>query len=295
MRHRWGIIGFGEAGRAFAAQLSKQNGARLFVTDPLLNGTAASPVLRTKVGAISAEVIDDIATLVQKAEVCLSLVTPTSALAVAHAAGQAWREGLFIDCNSVSPDEKREMAGCFPPGAFVGAAILGSIAGEGTDSRIVLDGLSAEKAEEILNAAGFRSKAISTNVGAAAALKMCRSVFMKGIECLLIETMLAASEFEITPAVLESVEDTLQRFGFAGMVEMLVTTHAVHCRRRSDEMEKVSGMLTSMRLPNSMSAASGQLLAASARFGVTGYFQGQLPPGARPVIEYLKRKYKENF
>ncbi len=290
MPHKWGIIGFGEAGSAFAAHLSRQDGTQLVITDPVLTQMPA-PALRAKLHGTKAEVVDEIAQLVERSEICVSLVTPKSAGAVARAAASPWRGELFIDFNSVSPAEKRHMAGFFPDGAFVGGAILGSIAGEGATSRLALDGPRAADAERALNAAGFRSQAISTSPGAAAALKMCRSIFMKGVECLLVETMLAAADYQITGAVLDSIADTLRTYGFRPMAEMLVTTHAVHCSRRSDEMERVAEMLSGMCLPNVMSAASREFLARSAKTGITEHFRGELPAASDPVIKFLKQSY----
>jgi 3-hydroxyisobutyrate dehydrogenase-like beta-hydroxyacid dehydrogenase len=281
----WGIIGCGEAGSTFAAHLSRQDGINVMITDPALE--------LARLGGTSAQIVEDVPSLVRSADICLSLVTPNAALQVARAAAAAWRQGLFVDLNSVSPAEKRQMTALFPAGGFVGGAILGSIAGEGAASRVVLDGPSAAQAEMLLNSAGFRSRAISAVPGAAAAMKLCRSIFMKGIECLLVETILAASEFEITDAVLASVEDTLEGYGFGPMVEMLVTTHAVHCERRSEEMRRVTDMLSAMGLPNAMSAASITLLSMSAATGLTRHVGGVLPSSSGVVIEYLKRSYKE--
>jgi 3-hydroxyisobutyrate dehydrogenase-like beta-hydroxyacid dehydrogenase len=194
-----------EGGSTFAAHLSRQDGMSLVITDPALD--------RARLDGISAQIVENVPTAVRNAEVCLSLVTPNAAFLVAREAAGAWRQGLFVDLNSVSPAEKRQMAGLFPAGAFVGGAILGSIAGDGAASRVVLDGPSATQAESLLNSAGVRSQAISAAPGAAAAMKLCRSIFMKGIECLLLETMLAASEFQITDAVLASVEEMLGASG----------------------------------------------------------------------------------
>lgn len=293
MANTWGIVGFGEAGSTFAAHLARLEGAHVVITDPVLTRMPGNERF-ARLNGVQAAVVDDIRALVSCADLCLSLVTPKSAMDAARAAASAWRDGLYIDFNSVSPAEKMKMAALFPRNAFVGAAILGSIAGEGSATRLALDGPAAGQAEALLNAAGFFSKAIGNHLGSAAALKMCRSIFMKGIECLLVETMLAAEEYQITTAVLESIRDTVQKYGFEPMVEMLITTHAVHCGRRSDEMEGVAAMLTEMHLPNIMSSASRAVLASSAKMGLTAHFRGALPSDSHSVIAILKQSYAEN-
>ncbi len=292
MERRWGIIGFGEVGSAFGAHLL-QGAAKVYVTDPRLTGGPSEDGARVKPAGTSAEVVDDIPTLVSQSEICLSVVTPGAAMEVARLAGAAWQNGLFIDFNSVSPLEKRQMSALFPAGAFVGGAILGSVAGEGAKARLALDGTSAERAQDLLKAASFNSVAVGRSIGSAAALKMCRSVFMKGIECVLVETLLAAAQFQMTEPVLETVEDTFRNYGFRPMVEMLVTTHALHCGRRADEMQRVAVMLSGMRLPNDMSEASSAFLSRSDSSGITQHFNGRLPASADSVIQFLEEIYRE--
>jgi 3-hydroxyisobutyrate dehydrogenase-like beta-hydroxyacid dehydrogenase len=295
LEQTWGIIGFGEAGSTFAAHVSQRNGIRLLITDPVLNEARSAAALCAKLNGAIVEVMVDVPALVESTEMCLSLVTPRAAIEVARQAASVWQQGLFVDFNSVSPVEKSEMAALFPPGVFVGGAILGSVAGEGAASALALDGPSAGRAQALLNAAGFRSNAISTKPGAAAALKMCRSVFMKGMECLLVETLLAASSFEITEAVLASIEQTFESYGFRPLLEILITTHAVHCARRSDEMERVAAMLSSMHLPSPMSEASRDLLTQSRKSGVTEHFRGMPSSTSQAIIEYLKNHYEEKL
>jgi hypothetical protein len=77
------------------------------------------------------------------------------------------------------------------------------------------------------------------------------------------------------------------------MVEMLVTTHAVHCDRRAEEMQRVAGMLSAMHLPHAMSEASRAFLSMSGATSVPRHFRGALPSSSGAVIQYLQRSYKE--
>src|ERR1700730_7944194 len=123
----WGIIGFGEAGSAFASHLSRQSGCVLVITDPVLNQKDRPEVFRRRLDGINAEIVPDIPALMRSSDISLSLVTAGVALEVARTAAASWEKGLYVDLNSVSPVEKQQMAALFPPGAFVGGAILGSI------------------------------------------------------------------------------------------------------------------------------------------------------------------------
>lgn len=294
MELRWGIIGFGEVGSAFAKHLLQQGATRLLATDSRFSADECSSLNRDNPGLPSIQFVPDIRTVVQDSDLCLSLVTPRAASEVGEAAASCWAQGLFIDFNSISPMQKRQIASLFPPRVFVGGAILGSVAGEGASSQLALDGPSAEHARALLDSAGFNSTAVGEIIGAAAALKMCRSIFMKGIECLSVETLLAASHFQITDAVLESLDATIRKYGFRPMIEMLVTTHALHCGRRSDEMQQVTEMLADIPLPNTMSEAARKCLSSSSSSGITQHFDRKLPRSAEIVIEFLDHHYEEN-
>ena len=290
---RWGIIGFGEAGAMFARQIGSRAGRLVRVTDPLLNREPRPEHMRQRLASVKVEIAPDIAGLVTACDVVLSLVTARVAGAVAARAARAGGRGLFVDFNSLSPAEKAGAAARFAAGRFVDGAILGSVAGEGPRAPLALAGPRAGDAHTLLDGAGFHSAVVSPAVGGASALKMCRSVFMKGIECLLVETLLAAARYGVTEPVLQSIEGTFNSYGLRPMIKMLVTTHAAHCRRRSDEMRSVSRMLKQLGLPSRMSKASELLLRASGEAGLTGHFQNRVPERVEDVIEFLMRSYEE--
>lgn len=289
----WGIIGFGEAGSAFAHHISGQLGDPVRVTDPLLNTPYPPASIRQRLKGSSILAVRDIPELMTQCDIVLSLVTPHVAPRVAAQAAASPQHGLFIDFNSVAPTEKQESATHFANNSYADGAILGSISTGVARIPLALAGPRAADAHTLLAAIGLRTAIIGSEVGDASALKMCRSIFMKGIECLLVETALAAARFGITRQVLESVEQTLTADSFQAAVNMLLTTHAVHCGRRSDEMQHVALMLEQMGLPNTMSIAARDLLATSYRAGLPDHFQGVVPDDSGAVVEYLSDVYRQ--
>jgi 3-hydroxyisobutyrate dehydrogenase-like beta-hydroxyacid dehydrogenase len=293
-RLRWGIIGFGEAGSAFAEHLNNQHTIPVRITDPVLNLPVLRDHVRQRLSGLSVKILPDIPQLMADCDVVLSLVTPSVAVDISSEAGAAWQRGLFLELNSVSPKEKSQMAAFFREESFVDGAILGSIAGTGAKSPLALAGPRAGQAQDLLTSTGFNVSVTSLEVGGASALKMCRSIFMKGIECLLIETLMAADASNIAGLVLKSIEETFKSYGFQPMVEMLVTTHAAHCGRRSHEMQRVAQMLEEMGLPHPMSSAACNLLAISQQTGITEQFKASVPNDPKKVIRYLKQFYAED-
>jgi 3-hydroxyisobutyrate dehydrogenase-like beta-hydroxyacid dehydrogenase len=287
----WGFIGFGEAGSAFASHISKHLKRPIFVSDPLLNSHPIPGTVRERLDIAHAEVLRDVASLAAKCDLVVSLVTPRVASAVAGQAAKAWKRGLFIDFNSVSPSEKRAMADLFPQGTYVDGAILGSVAQEGAASPLAVAGPRASRASASLRRVGLTVSVAGPQVGAASALKMCRSIFMKGLECLFVETLMAAGEFDLAQSVLKSIEQTFQFYGFRRLVQMLVTTHAVHCSRRSDEMQSATTMMHEMGMPGHMTKAARDFLTDSARAGLPDHFRTSEPDEFGAVIGYLRNTY----
>ena len=278
-QRRWGIIGFGEVGSTFARHLSDQTGKPVGVADPVLHQDPPAPQVQQRLQGVSIQLARDIEELVASADIVLSTVTVRVAADVGVEAARTWREGLFIDLNSTEPGTKQSIAGSFPGDSYVDGAILGAIKGEGAATPMALAGPRSGEALEAFQEAGFRAFVTSPQVGTASALKLCRSVFMKGLECLFVETLLAARQFDLQQPVLETIEQTLRAYGLIPMADMLVTTHAVHCGRRSREMDGAVSMLQEMGLPSAMSEASRSFLDGSSRTGLVEHFGLVVPEG----------------
>ena len=58
----------------------------------------------------------------------------------------------------------------------------------------------------------MNAKAISTQVGVASAIKMCRSVLVKGLEALAVECLFAARRYGAEKEVLASLAATIRRW-----------------------------------------------------------------------------------
>lgn len=284
---RWGIIGYGEVGSALARHLSDPGGAEVRVTAPSLTRPDATA---PQSGGPGLKISRDVRALVQDSDVVLSAVSPKAAGRVARTVAATRPDVLFIDLNSTSPREKGRAAGNFS-GSFVDGAILGSFAGRGTEVPIALSGPRSGEADSLLSTTGLRTSVVGPEVGAAAALKMCRSVFMKGLECLFIEAYLAGARFNLSEALKETIEQTFSTYTIREFSTMLLTTHALHADRRAHEMTDVVETLRESGLPSPMSAASRSLLEESVRAGLEEAFGYRIPDDPEEVIQALSRHY----
>lgn len=279
MTPRWGLVGFGEAGRVIGAALAA-SGADLAVHDRLLLDPERGAGLAEAVRAAGAEPVSDIAGLADR-DVVLSLVTPATALDAAEGFAPAARDGvLWIDLNSTAPQVKEAVVAALPAARVVdGVMTGGGIRLDGSRIPISLAGPDAAEAAALLSGAGFSAAVVGDRVGAAAALKMLRSVVVKGLEGLWTEALLAAAEMDVVEPLLAMVEETLDRWPTRDFATMLVTTHVAHAARRQVEARMVRDTVAGTGVEPLMAAA----LVAREERTVRGLERMGRPPGEVPA------------
>jgi 3-hydroxyisobutyrate dehydrogenase-like beta-hydroxyacid dehydrogenase len=276
---RWGLVGFGEAGRVIGAALAG-SGADLAVHDRLLLDPERGAGLAEAVRSAGAEPVRDLAGLADR-DVVLSLVTPATALAAAEGFAPAARDGvLWIDLNSTAPPVKEAVVAALPAARVVdGVMTGGGIRLDGSRIPISLAGPDAAEAAALLSGAGFTAAVVGERVGAAAALKMLRGVVVKGLEGLWTEALLAASEMDVVEPLLAMVEETLDRWPARDFATMLVTTHVAHAARRRVEARMVRDTVAGTGVEPLMAAA----LVAREERTARGLERVGRPPGEVPA------------
>ena len=289
MRPRWGLVGFGEAGRVIGAALAA-SGADLAVHDRVLLDPERGPALAEAVRAAGARPVAEVAGLADR-DVVVSLVTPATALAAAEGFAPVAREGvLYVDLNSTAPQVKEAVAAALPGARVVdGVMTGGGIQLDGSRIPISLAGPDAAEAARLLSGAGFSVAVVGERVGAAAALKMLRSVVVKGLEGLWTEALLAAHEMDVVEPLLAMVEETLDRWPTRDFATMLVTTHVAHAGRRQVEARMVRDTVAGTGVEPFMSAALVARQERTARgLEQAGRRPGDVPATLAEALEVLR-------
>src|SRR5690606_26870285 len=149
--------------------------------------------------------------LAARCGVIFSAVTADQALVVAKEASTYLNPGaLFVDVNSASPDTKAACAEFVEAnqGRYVDVAIMGAVAGYGLRVPMLLGGPHAAECADLLSDWGMNATDASRKLGAVSAIKMCRSVVVKGLEALVIESFTAARAYGVEDAVVASLRQT---------------------------------------------------------------------------------------
>ena len=256
------LVGFGEAGTLLAEGCVKA-GAKVSTYDIKVGDAALRPALAERAETLGVVLHDSLESAVRGADLVISAVTASSARAAAESAAEFLKPGqYFMDINSVSPATKGidrdaiERSGAF----YVESAVMAPVPPYGLKVPMLLGGAQAAVLSESLNKLGLRTRAVATRVGVASAIKMCRSVMIKGIEALTVECMTAARSYGAEKEVLASLAETFPSMGWTGdLPDYLISRVAEHGRRRAAEMREVVETLQDVDIAPLMSSATAQL------------------------------------
>ncbi len=240
---RWqvGLVGYGEVGRILAEDLRKQN-VKIAAYDIKLAGEQAAP-LREHAAKFGVALAKSHADLAAQADFIVSAVTASQAVPVAEACAPAvTKDAWFLDFNSASPGAKQRAAAMIDGagGRYVEGAVMTSIPPYRIKVPLLLGGGGAGELAPLLVALGFDAKVASEKLGVASAVKMCRSVMIKGLEAMVIESFTTARAYGVEDAVLASLAETFPAINWEKQGAYFFQRVIEHGRRRSEEVREVA-------------------------------------------------------
>lgn len=278
------LIGFGEAGSTFADAAGWEAGAAAF--DVL-------PARRAAMEAAGVLVCASAECALSDAGIVLSLVTADAALCAAKDYAALLKPGaLWCDMNSVAPDTKRAAAQAVEAagGRYVDVAVLAPVNPARMNVPLLVSGAAAEAAAGALHAAGFANvRVVGSEVGRASAIKMIRSVMVKGIEALTAEMMLAAEAAGVTDEVLASLDASEKPQAWATRAAYNLERMTTHGLRRAAEMEESAKTLIGLGVEPVMTSGTvrrqREMAASSSNSKPLpfGSSEARTPPAARGV------------
>jgi len=251
------FIGFGEAGHAIASGL-REAGLENMVAWDILFPKAEGTKLRAAADAVGVRVGQSAAEAVREAELVFSAVTAASS-AEAAASVKAHLRGkpFFLDINSVSPGRKQDTSKMLGPAArYIDVAVLAPIYPARHQTPLLIAGPDSQALTPTLAGLGMRASIAGTEIGAAAAIKMVRSVMIKGIEALTLECFLAASRAGVVDEVAASMRNNYPGLDWGKIVPYNLERMAVHGERRAAEMEEVADTLRELGVEPLMTSAT---------------------------------------
>ncbi len=279
------VIGFGEAGSILAEGLAAKN-FQVKTWDilftQLVAQTAGKPsgeALKSLALQVNVEPASSLEAALDQVNVVFSAVTASESENVARDCARFLKaQQIFVDINSVSPSTKqRNQKVVGVNGArYVDAAVMAPVPPYGIAVPILLGGSAAKEVKHLFTPAGMRMDVVAKTIGHASAIKMCRSVMIKGLEALTIESMYAARHYGVEEAVLASLHESFPSLGWdKELPEYLISRVVVHGHRRAAEMREVATTVREAGIEPLMSSAIAERqdqladIAASGKIGFT--------------------------
>jgi 3-hydroxyisobutyrate dehydrogenase-like beta-hydroxyacid dehydrogenase len=246
---RVSFIGFGEAGQAIAAGL-RDAGIEQIAAWDILFPEQAGARLKDAGDKFGVRLAESAADAVRGTDMVISAVTAASSLEAARSvAPHLTGSPYYLDINSVSPGRKQETAKLLDGVArYVDVAVIAPIHPLRHKTPLLVSGPHAEEISPLLRELEMQLTVVSPDTGSAAAIKMIRSVMIKGIEALTLECFLAASRAGVLEEVTASLKNNYPTLDWTKIADYNIERMASHGERRAAEMEESSATLRELGL-----------------------------------------------
>ena len=246
---RISFIGFGEAGQAIASGLRGAGIERIAAWDILFPEPAGAG-LKAAGETMGVRMASSAGDAVRETDMVISAVTAASSVDAArsvapHLSGRPY----YLDINSVSPGRKQETANLLGDGArYVDVAVVAAIYPARHRTPLLISGPHAEEISPLLRELEMQLTVVGPEIGSAAAIKMIRSVMIKGIEALTLECFLAASRAGVLEEVTASLKNNYPTLDWTKIADYNLERMASHGERRAAEMEELAATLRELGL-----------------------------------------------
>ena len=279
-----GFVGYGEVGKIFSAGLKGQGGVKSssawdlkFVDEAIGDSEIAY--------AAAADIASQpsMRALCAQCDLIISAVTASNTFAVAQEAAQYIRPGaIFLDLNSASPGTKQRSGAAIDGagGRYVEAGVMTSVPPYGIKVPMLLGGAMAGELARILQGWGMNATVVSERLGVASAIKMSRSVMIKGLEALVIESYATARQYGVEEHVLPTLQETFPSIDWSRQGAYFFSRVVQHGKRRAEEMREAANTVREAGFEPFMASAIADKQQWVADCAKAGIFDG-LPKDAR--------------
>lgn len=238
---RIALIGYGEVGKILAEDLRAID--HVVTAFDLELASEAGESMKKHARSYGVTLGESHADAVRQAELVVSVVTASETVEAARASAGALRpDAFFLDFNSAAPRSKIAAAAHVIGGGgrYVEGAVMAPVPPHRLRVPLLLGGPDAARLAPVLDRLGFTARVASAELGVASAAKMCRSIVIKGLEAMLIESLTTARHYGVEDAVLASWHQTFPSIDWAKQAAYAFQRVIEHGDRRSEEMREVT-------------------------------------------------------
>lgn len=288
------LVGYGEVGSIFGAALVGAGVATVNAFDILRSDRSWAAAAEARAATERVVLASDVAGAVANADLIICAVTAAATATAARQIGAVIsRDAFVLDINSASPRTKTECADVIgrAGGRYVEAAVMTSVPPYGIAVPMLLGGPHAAALQPVVAKLGFKAEIGSSTYGVVSAIKLCRSVVIKGMEALIIESLLGARRYGVEEQVLASLAETFPGLDWERQASYFWRRVVQHGRRRAEEMREAAVTIGDAGLTPTMAAATADLQAWVASLRATGVFASSAADAEwRELADLVERK-----
>jgi len=250
-----GFVGFGEVASCFAKGLHETEQVSLYAYD--VDTEKARSTANSIGGFVT--IVDSLQALFNQTHNIIVAVPSRFNESCFEIIFQCHHSNLLLmDFSSSLPEmkkrisEKSEMCHC----RYVDVAVMGSVPKLLHKTPLYISGPYVKDMEELFSNFQMSMKTTGEGIGDASTIKLCRSVYMKGLAALLLETKQVSDRLGVTEYVLSSISENLDNQPFINYAERLVNGAYKHSVRQRDEVDECLQLITHHGMEGTMTKAT---------------------------------------
>jgi len=275
-----GFIGFGEVGHEMTSGFKKEGLQGIVAYDIIQDEPKSGALVRSRAQDAGVALLPNWREVAKYATIIIAAVPGANALAAASETVKALDSTkIYVDVSTSSPATKKKIYEIVrKTGArFVDGAMMGMLITTQHKVPTLVSGDGADQFIKVMTPYNMKLTKISEVPGDAIAIKLVRSIYMKGMTALSVEMLEVASKLNVERRVLDSVSDTLNAGPFEEVMNFLVTAGSVHAKRQAHEMVDVRSMMEELQIEPTMTIATEKRLRWLASKNFKERFQGKRP------------------
>lgn len=283
-----GFIGFGEVAYEMSRGFRSEGLHGIVAYDPLKDDVKFGTLVQERAKGAGVTLLETASAVVAAVDLIISAVPGSRALQAAESIlASLSKSKIYADVSTSSPTTKRKIAELIgSTGAlFVDGALMGGLTLQQHKVPTLVSGTGADKFIEVMTPYNMVLEKVSDLAGDAIAVKLVRSVYMKGVASLEVEMLEAAAKLGVEELVLNSISKTLDNSPFVKMLNFLVTASAIHAGRQAHEMLDCMVMLKDLGIEPIMTEATQKRLQWLEDKQLKEKFQGKVPARWEDVVE----------
>ena len=273
MEHSLGFLGFGEAASQIACGFHTQGITENAAYDVAMNTKGGQKkLLGERLQETDVTPVESIEQLMRRSRIIFLVVPAKFARdAAMEALSYMTKEHIFCDLTTNKPSVKEELGRSFAERGYlyVDASVMGAVPIYQHRTPMYFCGNGAKEMIRLMTPLGMNLTYVGEEAGRAVKMKLTRSIFVKGVEALTLETLMTARKLGIEKEIVEGIEASFQKLGFTRFCGQLVTSGVLHAERRSYEALECRELEDELGLNSLMAEAAFQKLKWYAEYSYT--------------------------